>query len=512
MVKPILFGVALIFIMVFGMACGGAEEPETTDTSESAAPTTAAAVPTEAAMEEATTEAMEDTSEAEMEETATEAESEETTTEAATQEETTEDAAEAESMMMEVSAELQAAADELAGGPGAFYVGDLNQLLGPVPEQVEDDIGDYDGVPYDGLEDYLYVFDSDYYRILVERAKYTNPTQATTTGEELSYQLACINRSLTHCKLAEWWSEEVERRTNGQLVIEIVGYPELGISGEDVLELTENGTLSFAELPSAYTAGDLPAMDMKYLWGIYKDNETFYRATAAAIPDLDQLISDRTGGGVTVFQMWRVPENEIFFFSKEPIEELEDFHGLKVRSFGGALSDMIDGMGSEAQWVAFSEVYTALERGILDGGVTGANAAYGQRWYEVADYMAGPLPLFTVENATFNPDVWNSLPADFQAILLEEGARYELEFFRLTPVLSGLGIPKLLDEGITYIPFSEEIRTFLFEEVALKKVVPQWVNRVGGPEADAVKLFNETVGPEAGILINPDGSASLIEN
>ena len=45
-----------------------------------------------------------------------------------------------------------------------------------------------------------------------------------------------------------------------------------------------------------------------------------------------------------------------------------------------------------------------------DCGVTGANAGYGQRWYEVADYMAGPLPLFTVENATFNPDVWADLP------------------------------------------------------------------------------------------------------
>ena len=404
---------------------------------------------------------------------------------------------------------LMAAAAELANGPGAIYVGDLDQLVGPVPDPIKDDIGDYDGVPYEGLEDYLYVFDSDYYRTLVERANYNNPTPVTTSGENLSYQLACINRALTHCKLAEWWAGEVLRRTNGQLVIEIVGYPELGISGEDVLELTENGTLSFAELPSAYTAGDLPAMDMKYLWGIYKDNETFYKATAAAIPDLDKLIEDRTGGGVTVFQMWRVPENEIFFFSKEPIIELEDFHGLKVRSFGGALSDMIDGMGSEAQWVAFAEVYTALERGILDGGVTGANAAYGQRWYEVADYMAGPLPLFTVENATFNPDVWNSLPADFQAILLEEGAKYELEFFRITPVLSGLGIPKLLDEGMIYNPFSDEVREFLFEEVALKRVVPQWVNRVGGPDTEAVRLFNKTVGPVAGIIINPDGSASL---
>ena len=253
-------------------------------------------------------------------------------------------------------------------------------------------------------------------------------------------------------------------------------------------------------------------MDMKYLWGIYKDNETFYKATVTAIPDLDRLISDRTGGSVTIFQLWRVPENEILFFSKEPIEQLDDFQGLKVRSFGGALSDMIDGMGSEAQWEAFTEVYTALERGILDGGVTGANAAYGQRWYEVADYMAGPLPLFTVENATFNAAVWNDLPEDFQAMLMEEGAKYELEFFRVSPILSALGIPKLLDEGMIYTPFNDEIREFMFEEVALNYVIPQWVKRVGGYDTEAVELFNKTVGPVAGILINPDGSASLIEN
>ena len=468
-------GILTLFVVVL-LACGSAAEP--TEAPEPTAAPTATPVP---AATEAPTEAM--------------------------QEEPTEAPA-----MSGGDSDLESVAARLAGGPGAIYVGDLNQLVGPVPESIADDIGDYDGVVYEHLEDYLYVFDSDYYRQMVEQANFTNPTQPTTTGVELSYQFACINRALTHCKMAEWFAERVEERTNGQLVIEIIGYPELGIAGPDVLELLANGTLSFAELPAAYTAGDLPAMDMKYLWGMYEDNETFYKATAASIPDLDRLIEERTGGGVTIFQLWRVPENEIFFFSKEPIENLEDFEGLKVRSFGGALSDMIDGMGSEAQWVAFTEVYTALERGILDGGVTGANAAYGQRWYEVADYMSGPLPLFTVENATFNYDVWQEIPEDFRQILLEEGAIYELEFFRVTPILSSLGIPKLLDEGMIYTPFNDEIKKHLFEEVALNYVIPQWVNRVGGYDTEAVELFNKNVGPVAGIKINPDGTASLIGN
>ena len=479
--RYLLFSGILALFMTLLLACGSAEDP--TATPEPPPPTASAAptmAPTEAAMEEEPTETA-------MEEEPTEV------------------------MMEDEESALTAAADAMAGGPGAFYVGDLNQLVGPVPTYIEGDIGNYDGVVIDHLEDYLYVFESDYYQRMVERANFTSPTEVTTTGEELNFQFACINRSLTHCKIAEWFSDRVFERTDGQLKIDIIGYPELGIAGPDVLELLGTGTLSFAELPAAYTAGDLPAMDMKNLWGVYRDNQTFFEATAAAIPELDRLIEERTNGGITILQFWRVPENEIFFFSKEPLAELEDFEGLKVRSFGGALSDLIDGMGSEAQFVAFAEVYTALERGILDGGVTGANAAYGQRWYEVTDYMAGGLPLFTVENGTVNREVWDNLPADFRGVLWEEGARYELEFFRVTPVLSSLGIPKLLDTGMTYIPFSDELKDYMFEEVGLKRVIPNWVSRVGGYDTEAVEIFNKTVGPVAGVRVNPDGSASLIE-
>ena len=48
--------------------------------------------------------------------------------------------------------------------------------------------------------------------------------------------------------------------------------------------------------------------------------------------------------------------------------------------------------------------------------------------------------------------------------MIEEGAKYELEFFRVTPILSALGIPKLLDQGMIYTPFSDEIRDYMFEE------------------------------------------------
>ena len=59
-------------------------------------------------------------------------------------------------------------------------------------------------------------------------------------------------------------------------------------------------------------------------------------------------------------------------------------------------------MGGDSQFVWFAEVYTALERGILDCGVTVAFAAHAQQWHEVSEYMLGPLSSQLLTNAMIN--------------------------------------------------------------------------------------------------------------
>ncbi len=63
-----------------------------------------------------------------------------------------------------------------------------------------------------------------------------------------------------------------------------------------------------------------------------------------------------------------------------------------------------------------------------------------------------------------------------------------------------------------YIPFSDEMKEFMFEEVGMGRVIPNWISRFGVRATEAAEIFNRTVGPVAGVRINPDGSASLIEN
>jgi hypothetical protein len=100
-----------------------------------------------------------------------------------------------------VSAKLQAYADEHAGKPGAIYIGDINQLVGPAATE---DQGDFDGnVPLDALQNHLFVFESDYYRGLIEQANVENPTELVERDEVFTIQHACLNRALSFCKVTE---------------------------------------------------------------------------------------------------------------------------------------------------------------------------------------------------------------------------------------------------------------------------------------------------------------------
>ena len=460
--------VLLVIVATFALACGEAatSAPPTATTAPIAAPTEAPTIaPTEAPATEAPAQ-----------------------------------------MEGDYSPELLAIAAERANKSGAIYVGDLSMLVGPAPTPEE---GDADGnVPLDALEKHLYVYDSDYYQSVLERAKFTDPTPLTYDGEPFVIQNACVNRSIVFCKIVDTFLiDRLTERTNGKLVIESTSFPELGVAGPDTLNLVRDGTLDMVNVLGPYVAGDLPQLEIQYLFGLYTERSQQFDATATMLPDIEQLLIDDTGG-YPINVNWHNGD-DIFLFTKEPLNLPEDVVGMKTRAFGTSISDWIAGMGGEPQFVAFSEVYTALERGILEAGVTGGDAGHSQRWYEVISYINGPLSSWPSSHNVVNQEVWESIPTDLQEIWKEESAKMELEALRLGSIQNELGLQKNIDAGLTYIEFGPEMRA-LSDNAVLTQVVPNWVDRVGGPDAPFVEVFNNAIAPVVGITIEADGT--LIKN
>lgn len=402
-----------------------------------------------------------------------------------------------------VSARLQAYADEHANGPGAIFVGDLGQLDGPAPDAA---LGDFDGnVTAEAIRKHAYVFESAYYQEVLERANLENPTPLVSEGLEFEIQYACINRALLWCTLKEkYMFPRVLERTNGQLELITTSFPELGIAGPDVHSLVADGTLAMADI-AQYIAGAFPAIEIGSLFGIYPTLEHNYIAMANVTPELRDLAVQSTDGGQYITLNWH-SGNNVFFFSKDPLDTVEAWEKTKIRTPTAAMSSWLRGMNADPQFMAFTEVYTALERGVIDGAMTGADAAYGQRWYEVAEYMNGPVINWDNSAVVMNKEQWDKLPEDLQKILLEEAAINELEELRTATIQHEMGLVKNTTAGLEYREFSPEMQEYAFENAVLGSLMPSWVERVGGPGEPVVAVFNEKVGPVVGVKINPDGT------
>ena len=472
-------GVAILMLFLLS-ACGGAEESPAEETASTEAPATAP-IPTDTPVP--ATEAVQAT--------------EEPTMVAAAREEPEEEAETA------VSAKLQAYADENANGPGAIYVGDINQLVGPA---VTVEQGDFDGnVTLGALQNHLYVFESDYYKGLLEQANVENPTQLVERDEVFTIQHACLNRALSFCKVIEtFYFPNVAERTNGQVDFVMSSFPELGLGGPDIPNLLEAGTLDAGSVVGPYVAGQVPALEIQYLFGLFTERHQQYFTTAAIAPEVEALLEESTGGGKLVIKEW-ASGNDFFFFSKKPLLTPEDFEGVKTRAFGTSISDWIIGMGADAQFVAFAEVYTALERGILGAGVTGGDAGFGQRWYEVADYLSGPLTSWPANDMVMNKDIWEGLPPDLQAIVMEEAAKAEMEMLRLGAIQNEMGLRKLIEKGgMEFTEFSPELRA-KSDKAVIERVIPNWADRVG-LDSPWIDVFNEKFSNVVGYFIQEDGT------
>ena len=330
-------------------------------------------------------------------------------------------------------------------------------------------------------------------------------TSSTEANEpEFSIQYTAITRTHPTFEAMERFVQRVDERTDGRVEINMNSYPELGIAGPDTLGLLKNGTLSFAMIYSGYVAGEFPLIEMGELWGVYPDAETQGKVIRAVREDEVRMMREEFNSQVILYEFF---ENQ-FIFSKTPVNTVEDLEGLKVRSHSASLSDLLDGLNMDAQFVAFSEVYVALERGILDAGVTAGSAVFGQRWYEVTDYLVGPIEARGHVILAMNLDQWNKLPEDIQQILLEEGQKTEEETWNGTESWARDSIDANVAAGMEYVDFSPEIREAI-GQIAMERVLPNWVKRIGGPNTVTAAIFNDKVAPLVGVTIDPDGTAKL---
>ena len=337
------------------------------------------------------------------------------------------------------------------------------------------------------------------------------------TNTRLEVQFACLHRTLAPCVAAEEFAERVSESTNGQATVNFISFSELSLTRPDSEPWREDGALRLVEIHSDQL-GPLVAMDN--LWGLYRDYETQLKVTEAVREDVERSIEDKTGSFVLAYLYY--PSN--YYFSNKPLRTKADLEGLRVRTFlswgrkdFAALShtnvsrDFLNGMGAFPESTAFAAVYQKLNERNLDAAVSCSACGSNLDWYEVANYLVGPIVALSHSWLVVSRERWESLPPDVQTLIRDETKILEETTKRKALAdWDRQGVQENIAGGMQYIQLTPELKD-LARQAALTSVLPQWVNRAGGPVSEAARIFNAKVAPIVKMEITDEGEARDLE-
>lgn len=142
-------------------------------------------------------------------------------------------------------------------------------------------------------------------------------------------------------------------------------------------------------------------------------------------------------------------------FLNNPLNTLEDFAGRRVR-VSGTYAVFMEALGAAPITMPGSEIYTALDRGAIDGYAWSVLGNMSMSWHEVVRYIVAPK-LFNMNIETLiNREVYESLGPDLQAILEEAMIENEVEY---TPIMTEIAqneYDEMVAAGLEPIELSEE--------------------------------------------------------
>jgi C4-dicarboxylate-binding protein DctP len=210
------------------------------------------------------------------------------------------------------------------------------------------------------------------------------------------------------------FKELAEKYTNGKVKIEVYPNSSLFKDKEEIealqlgsVQMLAPSTAKFAPLG----AKEFEALDLPWL---FKDDKTYDTAMKGEIGKW--LFQKLESKGIKGLAYW---DNGFHMVSSNrPLLAPTDFQGLKIRISGSKIADRyFRDLGSIPQIMAFSEVYQALQTGVVDGCENTASNYLTQKFHEVQKHITMSYHAHLQYAVIVNSKFWNGLPADIRTQL-----------------------------------------------------------------------------------------------
>ena len=272
--------------------------------------------------------------------------------------------------------------------------------------------------------------------------------QAADITMRLSHQFPPAHHS---AKNMEQFAADVKANTNGKVEVQIFGAAQLYKPNQHHAAVA-GGKIESAIVLSFQWGGTIPEMNVTIIPYFMSSVDKMKKLPGSeAAKMLDAKMLEKGVKNIA----WLVDANDgIFTSAKAPLLKPEDFKGVKIRGLSKLWDEGLVAMGAAPSAMPGSEVYQALQTGVIDAGFTGVQAAHSRRFYEVQKFGVASNIILAYDNLIVNPEWWEKLPADVKKGILDAVEKAEARVMPKDDAIPPEHLQQLRDKGMNVTELS----------------------------------------------------------
>ena len=272
-------------------------------------------------------------------------------------------------------------------------------------------------------------------------------------------------------KSADEFAKRANAKLAGKVNVVTYGSSQLG-SDEEMIQKLKLGTLDMA-VPSTVMSSQVDLFGIFEMPYLVKDRAHMGRIEKEIF--WSKLEPEAEKKGLKVLAVWENGFRQITN-SKRPIKVPADLAGIKLRVPGGKWRvKMFQAYGANPSPMKFSEVFTALQTGVMDGEENPFTQIYSAKFQEVQKYLSLSGHVYTPAYLTVGAKKWESLPADVRKILEDTAKETQAYVYQTAAKDDQELLGKLKQEGMQVNEVDKE--AFI---AASKPIYDEFGNEVAG--------------------------------
>ena len=306
-------------------------------------------------------------------------------------------------------------------------------------------------------------------------------TQAS--GGNAEYKLIAAHVSSEahsfHLGLEEF-KKQIEEKSNGRIEVEIHANGELGGNEDELVQKMATGTVDMIIAAPSFMAQSVKAADLLSLPYLFKDVDHWEKVMDGEPgQEISRLVEEQSG----LFKVLGYFKDGIRnMYTVKPVETLEDMKDMKFRIQNSPTQIAFwSKLGVQPTFIAFNEIYQALQNGVIDGAENSYAQIAQQKHYEVCKYITQTEHDVATRFFLISQQKYNELPEDLQKAV-DESAELAVKKQREVDLeLDAKYKDEMEKAGVTFISIdkqplidmTEDVRHDAAEEMGLSDMLDQ---------------------------------------